>query len=384
MDRRLLTQITVRFGYSVLTVYFAAIVVISCSGSQESNNLSILVDTLHIPISSRQLSTYYTSTSFTTSEGADCFVGYNHTAHSLDFFDLNQGRFIRSLQLEYEGPNGIPSFGSFAANKDWIAIISGNTIIYLLDHQGQVIHKVLFDQIEGADGLGLGPSEPVTGNYSKKLLTRTDQLILPTFQFMKRSQPGFYDFFKVLTIDISQSKLSFSWHPLHFPPPFQEALYGDFDIPYLSEINRKVYINFPMSSEVVSLDRFSDSEFEPVSQPLTVKEYNDFGGARFDHFFHSGRYYYPVHDPSTHTSYIVSKEETNPNENTGIDASRLKYYGLSLHVLDDKLNPINSIPIPETVTPLYEITEEGLVFPFNTYHIPDESHISFYRVAIKR
>lgn len=363
---------------------FLFIALVNCSGSS-NNEVSLSYNYIKdsIPIGSLNLSTYYDSDIFSMRE-RDIFVGYNHTTHSFDFFDLTKKQFSKSLVLKSEGPNAIKTVGRFAINKDYIVIIYGNAFIYFLNHDGSILKKIKFDELSGFEGLSLAPVELTFGNYAKLAFNEENILTLPVYKSVKRLNDDFYDQFHILDIHFDGVTITSSLTACSFPPKFSDNFYGDLDLPYVNRSNGKLFYNFPVSSTIFQISEDSNSETHHISE-LNSNENTEtpaFNKAlyntsdRMDYFFNSPRYFYPIFDPYRELYYIVRKNKTETSEK--------QYEENYLIIMNKDLDYLDSIKISSDLTAIYDVTKDGLVFLYNQASIDSESYISFYTITVSK
>lgn len=103
-----------------------------------NKDISISLDTLKIEINTN-LYPYYGITGYNESLGQ--FYGYNESHHSIDLFSIKNKIFLKSIQLEKEGPNHIEIINDiFLSDKEEFFII-GYFDIVNLDLSGNVISR---------------------------------------------------------------------------------------------------------------------------------------------------------------------------------------------------------------------------------------------------
>lgn len=343
-----------------------------------NNNLSITVKSvdIDIPIGAEYLSSYYDS-DFFHKDGNSFFIGYNHTTHSFDYFDLKNQKAYKSIHLDNEGPGGIPSVGRFAANNNFITAIYGNTFIFFLSHDGHVIKKIRFDDIQGTDGLSLAPLELTFGNFSRISFSDTSILHLPVYQRLKRRENSFYNHFYIMEIHFDGEEINTSLTMCDFPKVFRENFYGDLDLPYVGLLNGNLVYNFPVLPKLFrlggrqhSIDILTLESAKPqnMTSPFNKAAYTN-SAARRDYFFNSPRFFYPLYDPYRKLHYIVRKNKT--------ESPADKYKENFLMIFNKDFEYLHEVRIDPSLTPIYDIIEAGLVFSYNPKSIKDENHLSF-------
>lgn len=127
---------------------FILLLCVACAKKERNNvvvkdrihglSIKISTDTLSIKINENLLSDYDV---FSICDN-QFMAGYNNVRHTLDFFDIKNLRFIRTVNLDSEGPNGIQRIAALDfVSFDSIFLLSEN-FIYLLDSIGDVTRKV--------------------------------------------------------------------------------------------------------------------------------------------------------------------------------------------------------------------------------------------------
>lgn len=358
------------------------VILIGCAPTESTNtSVNIKSSAIDIPIGAKYLSSYYDS-DFFDKGGSSFFMGYNHTTHAFDCFDLKNKTLHKSIKLENEGPNGIPSVGRFAANRNFIATIYGNTFIYFISHEGNVIKKFKFEDIPNTEGLSLAPLELTFGNFSKISFSDRNVLTLPVYQKLKRRNESFYNYFYIMEIQFDGEEINTSFTKCTFPEMFRENFYGDLDLPYVEMINGDLMYNFPALPNLFRLsnDRQSTTAWhietdkpQTATSPFNKVTYS-LSAARRDYFFNSSRFFYPVYDPYQKFYYLVRKNKTEHIDD--------KYKEHFLMIFDEDFDYLHEIKVDPDLMPLYNVVEEGIIFSYNPKSIKSESLLSFHVMDI--
>lgn len=120
-------------------------------------NFFMTVDTLSIPISSKQTFIYPQFGTVIQHDSLYLF-GYNVHRHSIDIFNLTGKRHKNTIHLEKEGPNGIPDMISFSpVSLDSVYVMSTYQIS-LVNGLGEIKNKVIINT----------PSSPIKGHNSSE------------------------------------------------------------------------------------------------------------------------------------------------------------------------------------------------------------------------
>ena len=356
---------------------------IGCSpDSKKSYPLQISYNEIEIPINTTGLSTYYSSDSF-EKNGHSIFIGYNYATHAFDLYDLENETVLKSVTLQYEGADGLKSVGHFAANKDYIVVTYANSLIILLNHEGEVLRRISVTDIPNLEGLSLAPMELTFGNFSQLSFDNQSTLTIPIFKSQKRLSNEYYSVFYIMELSFEGAEFDVSLTKCKFPQTFQDQFYGDFDIPYVFNYKDELIYNFPISSSVFRINPNRDNLeiFELPSngdaqsiEPLSENAYADFAGKRFNYFFNSARYFPLVHDRFRELYYLVRKEKTEGEPD--------RYDKNILMIFDKNLSYLDEVKLDSKLTPIYGVVKEGLYFLYNQQSIITESFLPLVLIDI--
>ena len=149
-----------------------SLLLLSCGSKLSESELNPEIVKISIPITSDQLSSYQVVNSYAES-GSNKLIAYNGSRHSLDYFDLENSKVIRSEKLDKEGPNGIGAVESvYWHNADSIFIFEKGKI-QIIKEGGQKVNSIdLYDLFTGKN---LG--EPVCNFYFKLKFFQKEKLI---------------------------------------------------------------------------------------------------------------------------------------------------------------------------------------------------------------
>jgi hypothetical protein len=251
--------------------------------------------------------------------------------------------------------------GRFAVNKDYISIIYGNTFVYFLNHSGTVLKKIKYDELVGMEGLSLAPLELTYGNYSKLSFSDDNVLTLAVYKAVKLLSDDFYDQFYLLNIHFDGSNIANTLINCSFPSLFEDNFYGDLDLPYVNRSNGKLLYNFPISSTLYQITNYDSSSPSVIelnnientdTPPLSKSFYNT--SQRVDYFCNSPMCFYPIFDPYKDLYYMVRKNRT--------ESLQKKHEENYLMIFNNEFEYLDSIKLSSDLTPIYDVTSEGLVF----------------------
>jgi hypothetical protein len=157
-----------------LFLLFCIVSFIAFSCDSKSSNLNLIpeVKKVIIPISSDQLNSYQVYSNYKESNN-NKLIGYNGARHSLDYFDLDNSKVVKSENLTFDGPNGIGTVESiFWHNSDSIFMFERGKI-HIVKEGGQKVNTIdLYDLFTGKD---LG--EPIFNFYFKLNYRGKEKLI---------------------------------------------------------------------------------------------------------------------------------------------------------------------------------------------------------------
>lgn len=153
--------------YKILILIFT-----SCNSKSIDNELIPDVKSLIIPISLDQLNSYQVFSNYSENDN-NRLVAYNRVKHSLDYFDLDNSKVIKSENLFYEGPNGVGEVSSiFWHNSDSIFMYERGKL-HLFNEKGIKINSIDLYSLFSDKKLG----EPVCNFYFKLSYREKEKLI---------------------------------------------------------------------------------------------------------------------------------------------------------------------------------------------------------------
>ncbi|ARV12198.1 hypothetical protein BTO09_07465 [Gilvibacter sp. SZ-19] len=107
-------------------------------GEPIANISSVVRDTLSIKLKP-ELSQYYNTTAFDSK--SSLYYGYNEVKHAIDIFNFESEAYVRSIQLEIEGPNSVQPFNEITVVNDTIFLI-GYFYFTVMDADGNIKRKI--------------------------------------------------------------------------------------------------------------------------------------------------------------------------------------------------------------------------------------------------
>lgn len=148
------------------------LVFLSCSNKSIDNELIPDIKSVIIPISSNHLNSYQVFSNYSEDE-INKLVAYNGVKHSLDFFDLDSSKVIKSEQLFYDGPNGVGEISSmFWHNPDSVFMFERGKV-HIFTERGQKVNSIDLYSIFADKDLG----DPIFNFYFKLNYLAKEKLI---------------------------------------------------------------------------------------------------------------------------------------------------------------------------------------------------------------
>lgn len=156
-----------------LLIYKIIILVfLSCNNKSIDNELNLGVKSVIIPITPNQLNSYQVFSNY-SENNINKLVAYNGVKHSLDYFDLDSSKVIKSEQLFYDGPNGVGAVSSmFWHNPDSIFMFERGKL-HLFTERSQKVNSIDLYHLFADKDLG----DPVFNFYFKLYYLAKEKLI---------------------------------------------------------------------------------------------------------------------------------------------------------------------------------------------------------------
>lgn len=344
----------------------------ACSSKNE-NSLSITEQIIDIPISVEQLNYYY---HWYINQEENIFVGYNHTMHTLDFFDLTQMVYKKTTQLAYEGPNGIQQgMSKFVYFQDTIVVDQGSNIL-LLSAAGEIIERIrLEDILTNEQASYLFQAGLHTSNYDELIYNPTDKTILkPVFGSLAKTQKGFYESPMLAKIFIEDKRMEVL--EVGYPKIFRgNDFYGNLDYPRVFQKEDSLIYNFANSSNIYYFNLSTKEEgiFDAPSQfisnlspTISVQEYAQ---SAFKHEWNSNSFYAIRYDPFQNLYYRIHKGKTDTE-------SLFDYSNNYFMIMNSQFEVLSEFKLDPRYIPIFAVTKEGIYFPMKEDDEKGESVMS--------
>ncbi len=186
--------------------------------------------------------------------GRKVFTYYDYNLHQILFYDTDNYELLNSIQLQHEGPDQV-RINSFVLMDSLVACI-GQKNVYYVDQYGKVIGKLKFSDIDHISGIAenmdlIKPNSFFFDGISDQFPSH----MYPFVGYSSDDQSG-----ELITAYANLVSRQIEYFRLPQVPSYHEklnylkkylVLYKNF-VPYLSFIDDKIYISFPLSGELCS------------------------------------------------------------------------------------------------------------------------------------
>ena len=329
---------------------------------EQSDTTKIYWDTIKIAIDEN----YYGIYTMLSDVYKDKLYGYNHKLRTIDVFDLSNRKAIQNIPLEKEGPDGIPLVDGYSVCGNEI-IINGRTQYIIIDTTGKVKKKIQKKDLNVENtypGYTIENIKPLLiNNFIKSYYNcNTQEIIAPVYPTDILNTETRYEGFCLLKINSNTNTTTLL--PIPYPDIFKKGkYYGNLDDIQFCWRGDSIIYNFPNSSDVYIFNQ-ANKEIKRIeaSSKYTsnISETLAFNSDRqqiMSHYLHSLFFHKITYDKYRDLFYRihVSKCETN---------RFLEDRDMYLSIFNHKLEKIDEIKLPTSIYPIYNITEEGIMFQF--------------------
>lgn len=309
-------------------------------------------------------------------------LAYNKIYHKIDLFNLNSFKFIKAIQLEYDGPNAIQNVHDIAVIDLNKIIIQGRDFIYFINDIGKVIKKInIFNTNSNLVGSNFDQYRLESKEVNTRLIYSPELDMLITHIYDIRF--GFcdlkhYEFPLFSKLNINKNKIEL----IHvtYPEVYRNNYYGFHTNPSLTLIDTKLYFNFPISNEIYRVDLYSNEKdlikVKSMNLPSSIpslewKSCND-ANQMLKHFT-GNSYYGPI-------CYDQFRKLLYRFEYKYISGGKYLQY---ITVLNLKLETVFTYEVKNLylVFSAYIINKDGLFLPFIS---GDDSNLKFIRYQVSQ
>lgn len=334
-----------------------SIIFFSCGSKLSESGLIPEIVRISIPITSDQLSSYQVLNNYSESN-VNKLIAYNGARHSLDFFDLDNSKVIRSEKLDKEGPNGIGAVESvYWQNSDSIFMFERGKI-HILKEGGQKVNSI--DLYELFAGKNLG--EPVCNFYFKLKYFQKEKLIY--FSLIHHGLSPQERASLPLIASVNIEKLTVQTLPITHSDHYTKVAGKVGFITYLGFqdfMNDRMVYNFQYESTLFTQNVLnqekSGSEVHELKYTPELPELDD--PASFDlHAIENPHFLTPI--PDNYRNLVYRGIWDSPD--TSLPESGFTEKKISISVFDSDLNLISNYSLPNYTYQInnWFVNENGL------------------------
>lgn len=339
-----------------------AIGISSCNNQRSGQKSEINFEDICIPIRETELSLYPIATSFSARD-TTLFYGYNYAYHKFDVFDLDRRKFLRSIKLDQQGPNGISNLETFDVVNNCLLIKENYRIVSLCrdslfafvlkpDISYQLLGGFNFDQHAIISSPFDGIDRDSGGNLYFPVLSADSK-------------------FPFVSINIKNKTIGL----LDFTNPVEHTVrYGDKMYPAIEVVNDdQLILNYNFSSMIYVYGRNLknqkrkniESEFTAnETAPLPEESLHDVS-LRVKYHLNELNFFGIKYDPYRNVLYRVHQDRRASSEDDP---------ELYLTIISSNFSKIREIKLPKKSKPYFELSRKGIYFPVEP---KNESEICF-------
>lgn len=288
---------------------------VSCSDTSTFKQLTPEILQVDIEIPTHCLNNYI---SFTVSENKNqlYFYGYNYLYHRIDLFDIIKGSYIKSIDLEKEGPNGVGNVNDFTILPNGYIIIVNFKTLSVLDQNGFLIEKIdlLGTEIQFRDFDYQSEFFMFRERHDLYFNPESNNMVLPIGSL----NPFTYDHSIFGFINLKDK--SFRKTNIQFPDDYLKDFYGMYSYFNLSHNDGKYIYSFPISSDFYELKTDGTSikvqgyDSKIITKPINPSDKSD-KNKLIDHLYDAEYYGKTIYDQKTDSYFRILKTiDKNTNE----------------------------------------------------------------------
>lgn len=323
----------------------------------ESSIIKYSVENLEIPISSNQLNSYQTQSSY-KQNGNSILIGYNDKRHSLDFFNLDQGEVIASKKLEYDGPDGIGKIESLYIQSSDSIFVYEQGKLHLIN--SELINKQSWDLFQIYGDLNLGVPQC---NFYFKLYYDRDRKSVYFFMNPIGKSPEEIAILPLMTaLDLETYEIDILpiYHSEYFKSVSGQVGFMT-NLGFYGALKNQLIINYQYESSISDYHLVDDKLTATINSKLQVVPSipkTDDHIAYDEHAIENAQYLSPIPDPWRNLIYSIvwDRPRSANSNNSNLDKSQV------LRVFDEELKLIRSIPLPDRTYQInnWFVNENGL------------------------
>ncbi|MGE0932296.1 DUF4221 family protein [Peijinzhouia sedimentorum] len=304
-------------------------------------------------------------------DGKEYYIHGDKAKSVLLFFDLESGRLDFKIQMERQGPNGVPSFnGFFVKSLDSVYVYHGYSyIMWHIDQSGEVKRRYRWSMDNSIDGILLNP-------YGEDAIFKGDLVYLPSSPNLRMSE--FWQGYVSQSIDLETGEVDFN---TKYSPIFEKGnyIYAFANVSRTLTPDGKLVYSFGPEDYLYTTDLATGKVLDrklAKSDHITVQMAGDylepFDDERWNEDAGTLGYYKKIlFDKYRNYYYRIVKLES---------ASMYDLKKYSVIVLDEDLNVLGEVVLDDLgLTDNWFITSKGLCSPVSDYS-PEaiENEILFY------
>ncbi|RLD20240.1 MAG: hypothetical protein DRI71_10665 [Bacteroidetes bacterium] len=335
----------------------------SCSTSSTKNKSLIISFTdVCIPIEGNQLSLYLIGCTYSVNQSTS-FYGYNNLQHKFDVFDLKNAKYVRSIEMDEFGPEGISNIETFGVIKDDVLVIKESSRIVKLGDSISIFKLKPDSSYHLKNGFSLDEYTIISKIFDGIDIDSEQNLY---FSLLSKDQ-------KFPFVKINTNNKTLSLIPFENPKEYKVANYGYKMYPTIELGKDGLVINYNFSSKIYLYDESTEgiksynlkSSFtENETPPLSGEDLRDIP-KRVDYHLNELNFYGVRYDKYRNLYLRVHQDKRE---------SEVDKQNIYLTIISSDFRKMDEIKLPDKVKPYFEIGEEGIYFPVEP---KDESHLCF-------
>jgi len=362
--------LSISFRWAIMSLFIVAI--LSCeSNTKHRIPITYSAEKIKIPIDSVTTRSSGGMQQIWHHEGKEYYIHGDKAKSVLLFFDLETGKLDYKIQMERQGPNGIPSFnGFFVKSLDSVYVYHGYSyIMWHIDQAGEVKRRYRWSMDNSIDGILLNP-------YGEDAIFKGDLVYLPSSPNLRMSE--FWQGYVSQSLDLETEEVAFT---TKYSPIFEKGnyVYAMANVSRTLTPDGKLVYSFGPEDYLYIIDLATGKALDKKlakSAHITVQMAGDylepFDDKRWNEDAGTLGYYKKIlFDNYRNYYYRIVKLESNSMYDLN------KY---SVIVLDEDLNVLGEVVLDDLgLTDKWFITSKGLCSPVSDYS-PEaiENEILFY------
>lgn len=360
---------------NILYLYAILLCFYSCKNNhiQVKDPGSAKVDTILIPIDEQYTQNY---TALRNRIQSNHFYGFNNKLHTIDIFDLYNKKHVSKIEIQKEGPNGIPNLNAFTVISDSI-IIQNSSHFIIIDQNGSIVKKISKEKLNTAlnnSDYSLQPTYVTLANFEDIAYdNKRNELIAPVNSINPRQLKNKNC---IASIHLNSEKVELL--PVYFPESVIDKYYGKLGVPQILCKGDSLIYNFANSSHIYIFNRITKAitdhtiESAYTSNISEALDENADMKKQFDHYLHALFFHSIQYDKDRNQYYRI---HTDKND----DISAFNNKDTYLTIMNADFEKIDEIKLPANFYPIFNVTKQGLLFEF--MQAPEENAFSYMMIT---